>query len=112
MPSFDYLKKTSDVGSFANASMTDENGVVVDLTNETEIALIVRQLGQSTGTVYTDGELDGVGSLGKVKKKWLTGEMDTPGAYEAEWRITFTGGKKIYFPSKGYLIFLVTDNLE
>ncbi len=36
--------------------------------------------------------------IGKVYFEWEDGDTDTTGTHDAEWRVTFTNGKKATFP--------------
>jgi hypothetical protein len=43
---------------------------------------------------------------------WQTGDTATPGAYRAEWEVTYAGGIIETFPQNSYLEVLIKEKME
>jgi hypothetical protein len=42
---------------------------------------------------------------------WPSADVDTAGIYEAEWQVSYSGNQPQTFPSDGYIIILITDDI-
>lgn len=84
------------------------NGVPVDLTN----ADSVRFLMKTKTTLKVDESADFVNKPeGIVEYTWQEGDTDTSGAYRVEIEVTWDDGAPQTFPSGGYFIVAVIDDL-
>jgi len=61
----------------------------------------------------TAGTMGAVGSAvrGRVKYSWSATDTDTAGTYESEVQVTFANGKIRTFPSDGYFLVEITDDV-
>lgn len=47
-----------------------------------------------------------------VRYDWATGDTDTAGQFQAEWQVTWTGGKKQTFPTETYHSLEILADLD
>lgn len=87
----------------------DENGVVVDLTGVTNVRFFMRSARDPSVVKVNNaaGALDGAGTLGRVKYQWAGTDTDTPGTYEAEFRITPASGDPFRVPTSSYELVII-----
>ncbi|HJW80808.1 MAG TPA: hypothetical protein VJ396_01080 [Acidiferrobacterales bacterium] len=91
------------------AVLYDGNGVV-DLTDAVSVELRVRPEKGETATVVYTAEITGL-TTGRVRYLWGVGTTDTPGIYNAAWRVTWPSSKTSDYPNKGTLKIAITDDL-
>jgi hypothetical protein len=90
--------------------LAPETQISVDLTAATAVKFIMREESSvgsakvNAAAVITDA------ANGRVEYTWTTGDTDTAGTYNAEWEVSW-GGDKQTFPSEGYLVVIVEDDL-
>ena len=111
MSNFDFVIKKGDLLPVITATLKDANGAAVSLTGTAKF--IMRRVGATAAKVNAAAAIDGdqVNNKGKVSYTWAGTDTDTAGVYEAEWEVTFTGGKKQTFPNPEYLVIRITDDL-
>ena len=92
-------------------TVKDELGAVVDLTGATAIKFSMRKSRDPTSIKLNlaTGALNGSGSDGKVKYQWVGTDTDTPGTYEAEFRVTPASGNPFRVPTDGYIPIVVEE---
>lgn len=74
----------------------------VNLSTATTVFFTMRLVG-STGTPKVDTAATIVDAInGIVRYDWVDADTANPGSYEAEWEVTWTGGKKQTFPTLTY----------
>ena len=93
---------------------TQSNGLPLNLTSAT-VTFWMRKVGTiDAEDVVIDG--NGVNVTdplrGKMQYEWASEELADLGHYEAEFRVTFEGGKRLTLPQDGYIIISVTDDVE
>jgi hypothetical protein len=72
-----------------------------DLTTATSVKFIMKTIAGGTIKVNTTATIVTPAS-GVVRYDWLAIDTATPGSYQAEWEVTWTGGKKQTFPTLTY----------
>jgi acyl-coenzyme A thioesterase PaaI-like protein len=107
----DFSIKAHDLLPVVQATLTHADGSPLDLTLSTNVRFIMRS---QTGTVKVaaDAEVVIPGSSGVVRYDWEVGDTDTPGAYQAEWEITWQSGKKQTVPTLSYHSIDVLADLD
>ena len=91
--------------------LTDEDGNAVNVAQAINIAFRMRKARTREAPV-----VDGVATAfdpnnGIVQYKFMTGETDIPGEYDAQWIVTFSLGEVQTFPGDGYDRVIVIDDL-
>lgn len=82
-----------------------------DLTDATGVDFIMRPA--SGGAVKVNAAAVVVDATeGIVRYDWLAADTDTPGQFQAEWEVTWTGGKKQTFPTLTYHTIDVLADLD
>lgn len=83
------LVRVGDVGTAFRATVKDQDESVVDLSAATLLELIFRKPSQEvvtkTASLYTDG------SDGKMQYVTVTGDLDLPGLWRVQARVTVGG---------------------
>ena len=83
---------------------------VVDLSLASSVVFIMRLKDKREIKVQSAGVIVGA-TTGEVEYRWLQGDTDTPGIYFAEWEVTWGDGTTETFPSIGYEIILIMEDL-
>lgn len=91
------------------AILLDAGGVAVDLTGAT-VDFVYRKVGETTGVVRTATVVDA--QTGKVKYDFVAADTTAAGLLDAEWQVTFTGGKKSTFPNHKHLRLQIISSLD
>lgn len=106
----DFVIRKGDLLPELQATLTDQSGEAVDLTNTTGVRFHLRSPSQSSAKVASPATVvtpaDGI-----VRYVWSGTDTDTPGRYWAEFEVTFSDGRKQTFPNPGYLSVLITEQL-
>lgn len=105
--------KQNDLLPTIIATVEDETGTVVDLTNALSVAFSMRN--QYTGTLKINAaaaSFYGARTTGQVQYTWASGDTDTIGDYIAEFEITWlTGNKQQSAPQKVNLYISIVDGV-
>jgi hypothetical protein len=105
----DFTLKRYDRLPSIQASLTYPGATAVDLTGATVKFIMKLPAGavkvNAVAVVVTPAS-------GIVRYDWLAIDTDVAGTYDAEWEVTFTGGKKQTFPTDGYLSVNVVADLD
>jgi hypothetical protein len=105
--------KQNDLLPVIVATVTDEDGAAVDLTNASSVAFYLRN--QYTGVIKVNGSAGSFVSkpAGTVQYTWASGDTDTIGDYIAEFVITWlTGNKQQTAPQKINLYISIVDGVK
>lgn len=111
MADADFNLKAHDVLPSIQAVLST-GGQIVDLTTATAVTFIMRLTG-STGSPKVDAAATVVAPTGgTVRYDWVGTDTDTAGNYQAEWQVTWPGGKKQTFPTIGYHSISIEADLD
>ena len=96
----DFTLKAHDRLPSIQAALTTA-GAPVDLTGATGVNFIMKATQGNTVKVNAAATIV-TAATGVVRYDWLAIDTDTPGSFQAEWQVTWTGGKKQTFPTLTY----------
>jgi hypothetical protein len=82
-----------------------------DLTTATGVNFIMKSVQGNTIKVNAAATIVTPAS-GVVRYDWIAVDTATPGSYQAEWQVTWTGGKKQTFPTLTYHSIDVLADLD
>lgn len=86
-------------------------GAAVDLTTATAVTFIMRAI--NGGTVKVDAAASIVSAAsGVVRYDWAAVDTNTPGQYQAEWEVVWSGNRKQTFPTTSYHTVDVLADLD
>ncbi len=112
----DFYITQGDTGPALIATLTDEDGTVVDLTGVvgTDIRFHMIDPSSSTTKVDTNTNTSVVtpATDGKVQYLWQAADTDTPGLFDGEIEVTFPGGQIITFPNYRYFTILIREEVS
>lgn len=110
------LMKAGDTAPMVRVTLLDEQGAPVDLLGAS--VRFVMATASEPRTVAVDQEAtnaqntDGSdGSKGRVEYAWGEGDTETPGAYVAEFEVTYASGEVQTFPTEDYVDVTIYDDL-
>jgi hypothetical protein len=91
------------------ATLTDEEGDPVDLTNADVVVVVVDTflVEQWRGTATTDPDQEN--NTGQLSYAWRTDDVATPGNYGLYFEVTFDTGDVTDYPTGGPLSFVVAE---
>lgn len=88
-------------------------GGVLDLTNASGVDFIMRlAVGNDLAVKINKPAVIADAVNGVVQYEWAVGDTDTPGAFAAEWEVTWNDGKTETFPTKAYNSVEITADLD
>jgi hypothetical protein len=101
--------KTGDTPP-VRVQLTD-NGLPLNLTGAS-VVFLMRDVGGGAADIEQPASIEGVPSEGQVRYDWVAGETDTPGEYEAAFRVTFASGKVQTFPNDDYILIVIESSFD
>lgn len=104
-----YLKK-GDTAPGLKIQLSDRNGYL-NLSTVTGAKFAYELRENSTGVTLRDMTLFGPSS-GVITYDWQTGETNTPGIYQGEIVLNYSGGKQATFPNDKFLTFEIVDDIS
>lgn len=109
----DFTLRLGDTATPITATLTDEDGVPVNIQGAT---VKFRMWPEAGGTIKVNANAtnaqvgDGSdGTRGHVSYQWQTTDTDTAGDYLAEWQVTFANTRVQTFPNEGALHIVITQ---
>lgn len=106
----DFTIKSHDRLPSIQAALTS-SGEPVDLTTATSVDFIMRAESGGTVKVNSPAVIVDAGE-GVVRYDWDAADTDSPGPYQAEWEVTWPGGKQQTFPTLTYHTVAVLADLD
>lgn len=97
--------KTGDTPP-VRVQLTD-NGAPLNLTGVSSVIFLMRDVGGGAADIEQPASVEGLPINGEVRYDWVAGETDTPGEYEAAFRVTFADGKVQTFPSDDFILIVI-----
>ena len=82
-----------------------------DLTTATSVDFIMRPKAGGTAKINAAAVVVDAAE-GVVRYDWAALDTDTPGEYQAEWEVTWSGGKQQTFPTTTYHTIDVLADLD
>jgi baseplate upper protein BppU len=98
----DFMLKTGDTSPALTITCTFSDGTVQDLTGAT-VTFAMRYPNGLLKVSDAAAQVVGPATNGVAQYNWQLADTDTPGAFEAEFHVTTSGGKKVTFPDGDYL---------
>jgi len=92
-------------------AVLSSGGNPVDLTGATGVKFIMKTAQGNTIKVNTAATIV-TANAGVVRYDWLAVDTDTAGSYQAEWQVTWTGGKTQTFPTTSYHTIDILADLD
>ena len=116
MPRPDVFLKQGDTAPALVDTLRDQDDVPVSITDATVRLLVAPIDGPRSQAVAYEAEnledTEDAETTGLVRYQWQEGDTDVPGVKLAEWEVTFLTGGVLTFPNGGYLLLLVSPQLE
>ncbi len=109
MAAVDLIVHKGDTEPPLLAVITDEDGVVVNLTGAS-VTFVMRQLSSNAPVVNAAATIVNAAG-GQVQYSWSTQDTALAGLFMGEFHVTDSGGGTYTFPNEGYLEILVEDSL-
>ena len=100
-----YQIKVGDLEPTIRATLKDQDNAAVAFVGTETVTFRWRLKGSSTWTSGTGAFTSA--SAGTVYYRFTTGQTDTAGTYESEWKITNVSSQPRTFPSEGYEYFAI-----
>lgn len=105
----DATVRSGDTAPALVATLKADDGTVVNLTGAT-VTFSMRD--QKTGAILVTGACTLTSATGGVVTyTWVTGNTDVAGVYNADFKVTFSGGAIETFPNSRFLIVSVQPAL-
>lgn len=103
-----YRWKRNDTGLTATTTLLGPDGAV-DLNGAT-VKFIMRRVGNGVAKVDAAATIVGA-AAGEVAYDRQAADTDESGVFHGEYEVTFAGGTTQTFPSDGYIIVRIDDDL-
>lgn len=107
----DFSIKANDTLPAVEATLTVGESFV-DLTTAISVNFIMRLTGSATPKIVAAAVIENPPTSGLLRYDWKPGDTDTPGSYQAEWEIHWTGGGKQTVPTTSYHSIDVLADLD
>ncbi|MBA2704917.1 MAG: hypothetical protein H0U60_13830 [Blastocatellia bacterium] len=108
---YDFRIKQGDTLPVIESILTDAQGVVVDLTAASAVTFRMRTKDGGTLALVGTATILAPATAGRVRYAWNAADTAIAGEYEADWKVTFTGGATATFPSGSYLRVLLLPKI-
>lgn len=106
-----FIVKQDDLFPPVDATVTDADGTVVDVTGAT-IKFSMRN-SRSPSTVKVNGATGSIvdAAAGKIRYTMVGTDTDTPGTYEGEFQVIPSQGDSMRVPTEGYITVVVEEKV-
>lgn len=109
MPDPDHFVKVGDTGTVVSDILRSADGNPVDITGA---SVRFKMMPIGGGTVKVDAPAVNAGpAAGSVYYTWAGTNIDTPGWYTGEWKVTYGGGAIQTFPNGAPFLVLVSPRI-
>lgn len=109
----DYVLARGDTQPKISATLFDALGVPVPLPPGSTVKFIMKKWGASVVEINSPATIvGGSNTTGAVEYQFVSADVDTPGIYDAQWQVTFSGGGLVQtFPVGGYHTIEIESDL-
>ena len=115
MSSSSFTIKQNDTLPVLGRRFIDDTGTVIDLSAASTVTFRMRRWGSTTLKIEAPAiivdPLPVVNTDDQVEYRWITGDTDITGNYEAEFEITFANGKILTVPNDGSMLVSVISEI-
>jgi|APSaa5957512576_1039674.scaffolds.fasta_scaffold00176_25 hypothetical protein len=104
--------KRNDTRPYLDATLTDEDGTVVDLAGA-GVTFTMVDAASRTSMKIENGEctiLTSGGADGRVRYSWAGADTNTAGAYLGEFEVTFDDTSKLTVPTTDILVINILED--
>ena len=107
----DFALKEGDLVPSITATLEDSDGTPIDITGA-DVTFVMRAIRGDAPIIeaVATNLQAGAGTTGQVRYDWQVGDTDTPGGYDAEWRVEFAEGFGT-IPSNRYIAVEILPKL-
>lgn len=108
---YDLYMKAGDTNPPYSASLQDDSGNAIDLSNITQAKIHVRK--KDTGELVVDKTMTVTNaSAGELEYAWNTGDLSEKGVYEIEVEVEYSDGSKETFPNTDHHQLKVNEQIS
>lgn len=106
----DFWIKKGDLRPNIEATLEDDSGNAVDLSNASSVDFHMRRFDADSTKVDSSATITDA-SNGKVEYEWTSGDTDTAGDFLAEFEVTWSDSDKETYPNHDNLDIKITDEI-
>lgn len=110
MTSSPFWIKQNDRLPVLERQLLNSDGSAVDLSSSTGVTFRMTRFGETTPKVEAAAIISDPDE-GMVQYHWQAGDTDTPGTYESEFEVAFTGFSSLTVPNDGHMPVYVVEEL-
>ena len=108
----DYSIKAHDRLPSIQADLSDAPGVPAPLASATSVRFVMRLTSGGAAPKVNAPAVIVSAPAGTVRYDWTAADLDTPGSYQGEWAVTYTGGLSRTYPTLTYHSISVLADLD
>ena len=108
----DYTIKSHDRLPSIQADLSDGPGVPAPLASAMSVRFVMRLASGGAATKVNAPAVIVDAAKGTVRYDWSAADLDTPGSYQAEWPVLYTGGLPRTYPTATYHTIDVVNDLD
>lgn len=107
----DFTLKRGDTSPAIEATLTDENGDAIDLTNAS-VQFHMEPSDDPDGSTVDAAATIVDASTGQVAYDWADGDTDEPGYYAAEFAVTYADSSTETYPNYEHLAIKIMEDIQ
>ena len=106
----DFYITEGDTLPVLNATLLNDSGTAVNLTNASSVRFHMRKIGSNKPTVVASATFVDKPN-GKVRYTWVTGNTAKAGLYDAEFQVTYVGGTIETYPNHDFIKIEIKEHI-